>query len=246
MNQERDPFEISIIAFLKKFNLRANNISYYIRALTHNSYANENNLNYNYQRLELLGDAVLELAVTDFLFFQFYDYEEGQITEIRSHLIRTSTLQIITQQIGLLNLARLGKGEQERVKNTQTKLYADIFESFLGALYIDLQWDAVQKFLKQTIFKLAEQNNWLTVQKDSKTILQEMIAQKHNKHAYELIEYKLQHIQKVKTNDITSIKFHVQVIIDGQVFGTASGSTKQEAEQNAAQICLDKMSTTFS
>lgn len=116
-------------------------------ALTHRSYAVENALPYDNQRLEFLGDAVLEIALTEYLFHLYPDADEGTMTKIRSALVRESTLAKLARVLSLGDYLQTGRGEQEAGGSRRESTLADLFEAVLGAVYLDAGFDTARKFV---------------------------------------------------------------------------------------------------
>jgi len=123
--------------FFKQFDITINNKSFYNEALTHNSYSNENRLTKNYQRLEFLGDAILQMNVSEYLFKKFPKYNEGILTKYRSSMVRRESLAQISKNIGLGKFIRLGVGELESKGYEKESILSDIYESLTAAIYLD-------------------------------------------------------------------------------------------------------------
>ena len=139
---------------LEKLGINYKNPKLYERALTHTSYANENGVE-SYERLEYLGDAVLELIISDYL-YKNTEYEEGQMTKYRSHYVCENANFEYATRLGLNEYLRLGHGEEERGGKYKKAIVADIFESFIGAMYLDLGFDEVKKFIYKVVIPLIE------------------------------------------------------------------------------------------
>ena len=145
---------MKILDFLQKENIPFHNIAIYKEAFTHASYANESHyVKKDYERLEFMGDAVLQLYVSEFLFNLFPDVPEGTLTTLRSKLVREESLARFSRELGLGELLYLGVGEEKSGGRERESVLANIFESFIGALYLDCGHDEVLKILQQTIFK---------------------------------------------------------------------------------------------
>ena len=134
-NQKKN-YNQELQAFLKQLGIsHPKNLSIYKEALTHKSYANENNLNYNYERLEFLGDAAIDWVITNFLFNKEKHLDEGTLSLTRSNLVKKETLSKCCQEIHLDEFILLGKGAQNNASNIS--IYEDVFESFIGAVARD-------------------------------------------------------------------------------------------------------------
>ncbi len=116
-------------------------------ALTHRSYSVENNLSYDNQRLEFLGDAVLEIILTDHLYFRYPEADEGELTRMRSALVRESALALLARKLELGTFLMTGRGEQEAGGAERDSTLADLFEAVLGAAYLEIGFDKVRRFV---------------------------------------------------------------------------------------------------
>ena len=202
-------------------------------ALIHRSYCNENNLDpaESYERLEFLGDAVLELAVSTELYRRFPDADEGQLTKIRSSLVRRETLAEIARRIDLGSYLFVGKGVETSDGREQDSLLAAAFEALVAAVYIDQGNEFTRQFILRLIdVELAQAEQAGGPPENPKSILQEMVqGQGLNPPVYNLV--------KSEGPDHGPV-FTVDVLVDGQVVGTGAGGKKSEAEGAAAQAAL--------
>ncbi len=214
--------------FLKKHNITPKSIEYYNVAFTHSSYANEHNLKYNYERMEFLGDAVLELVVTDYL-YKNTDVKEGEMTKLRASYVCENALYEYAKEIELFRFIKVGHGEELDGGKCKKTIMADIFEALIGAIYLDLGYEKAKYFIEQTIFPHIKDNSEYL--KDYKSQLQELVQTNKKSVEYELIN---------ETGPAHNKTFEVTVKIDGILYGKAKGKSKKEAEQNAAKIALDK------
>ncbi len=201
------------------------------RALTHRSALNEPNSGttsrVSNERLEFLGDAVLELATTEFLFHGYPQESEGKLTAYRSALVRTSTLAIFAQELGLGDKLYLSKGEEATGGRTNQSLLADTTEAVIGALYLDQGYDRVKQFLHKYLFVKFEQIKKKKLYKDPKSLLQELVQAKGSATpVYEVIREQGPDHNK---------EFTVQVLVNGQIKAKGIGLSKQEAQQQAAK-----------
>lgn len=204
-------------------------------AFTHSSFVNEHRelkIKDN-ERLEFLGDAVLELTVSEHLFKQFPDLPEGKLTRMRASIVCTKGFSSFSREAHFDRYIRLGKGEEQMGARNRDTLLEDLFEAFNGALYLDQGKAAVVKFIQQIIFPKIDvgQFNQFT---DYKTALQEALQVNGDV----LIEYKT-----LSEDGPAHLRvFHVNVSADGQVLGVGKGPSKKRAEQAAAQAALAKLS----
>lgn len=195
------------------------------RALTHSSYANEQKINKSgdYERLEFLGDAVLELVSSEFFFHQYPDMPEGKLTKIRSSNVCEPALAYCAREFGLDQFVLLGKGEEMTGGRNRDSIISDVCEAVVGAIYLDGGMEPAKAFIHK--FILADLEN-KTLFLDSKSILQEMVQA--DNHA--TLEYKLVGESGPDHNK----EFSVEVIVAGKVVGRGTGKTKKSAEQKAA------------
>lgn len=216
--------------FLKKYNLIPKSIEYYNIAFTHSSYSHENNLNYNYERLEFLGDAVLELAVTDYLFNNM-NVAEGEMTRLRANYVCENALYKYAKEIDLSKYIKVGHGEMLSGGQKKKAIMADIFEALIGAIYLDLGYDKAKSFIEQIVFPHIDINNENEYLMDYKSELQEKVQTDKKSVSYELVK------ESGPSHDKT---FEMVVKIDGIIYGKASAKSKKEAEQLAAKKALAK------
>ncbi len=203
-------------------------------ALTHRSALNENisTATESNERLEYLGDAVLELATSEFLFEKFPDRPEGDLTAFRSALVRTTTLAQAATELGFGEKLYMSKGEEAGGGRTNEGLLANTFEAVIGALYLDQGFEAVKTFLQNNLFPKFDEIYDKKLYKDPKSLLQELVqAQGHNTPDYEVIKEEGPDHDKV---------FTIQVVIDGQITATGQGKSKQNAQQDAAKQAIEK------
>ena len=202
-------------------------------ALTHSSFAHEQKIGpqESNERLEFLGDAVLELCVSDILYHRFQEMDEGELTKKRAALVCESTLAEVARKLGLGKFILLGQGEAREGGREKDSILADAFESILGAVFLDGGIQETSNIVRNLLEPLLDKKN---VQKpDCKTLLQE-ILQKNSKTTatYEIIHEEGPPHQKTFTASV----FH-----EGNNLGTGKGSSKKAAEQEAAAAALKKM-----
>ncbi len=208
------------------------NLSLLEKALTHSSYANEKKIESN-ERLEFLGDSVLSIIISDYIFKRLDGVSEGDLTKYRATLVCEHMLAEIAKKIGLDKLIRLGRGEEMTGGRNRASIVSDAFEAVLASIYLDGGIEVARKWLlnlmKNEIVETLEGKMY----DDYKTMLQELV-QKGNtgKVTYRTIsESGLEH------NKI----FRVEVLIDGQPINGGEGQSKKEAEQHAAKIAYEKL-----
>ncbi len=222
---------IDIKKILDKLEIEANDIDLYITAFTHQSYANEHKVQSN-ERLEYLGDAVLDFLIAEYLYKTFPDLPEGKLTRIRAKYVCASANSRYATQIGLDKCLLLGKGEAEQGGKQKPSLLGDLFEAFLGAVYLDSGIDAIKKILSKIVFpQIGDPDNDFFV--DHKSHLQEYI-QAESRQGVEYVLIK-------ETGPAHDKTFTVSVFHDRIRLGTGVGKSKKEAEQQAAQDALDKL-----
>jgi len=203
------------------------------QAVTHTSFVHEQNLqpDESNERLEFLGDAVLELCISDFLYHKYSHLSEGELTMRRANLVREKTLATIARKLKLGSYLLLGQGEVREKGREKDSILSDALESVLGAIYLDGGIDAVRNIIVRLFAPLAEKP--AKQEKDSKTTLQEYLQKDSRTTAtYEILEESgpahLKHFVAIAT--------HM-----GKTLGRGSGKNKKEAEQNAAKDALTKL-----
>ena len=205
------------------------------KALIHSSYANEakeKNIVHN-ERLEFLGDAVLELASSTYLYMQFPQMPEGQLTKTRASIVCSSSLAELARTLHLGDYLLLGHGEEmSGGRDRQTNL-EDVFEAVIGAIYLDQGWEVAKDYVTRQLMPLFKQVEQGGILKDYKTILQEVVYQE----AQQTVSYEL--VSTAGPDHDKTFTFNVK--ITGKVMGTGTGRSKKEAEQKAARQALEKL-----
>lgn len=207
------------------------NLDLLITALTHRSYVNEHkkSVTEHNERLEFLGDAVLELAVTDYLFNNFSE-PEGILTSWRSSLVRTESIGEAGDKLGYESLLRMSRGEKNGSTRARQQILANAFEAVIGAIYLERGYDDAEKFIAKHILSkldsILESGSW----RDPKSHLQE-VSQRVDGHtpAYRVLEEVGPDHDKV---------FTLGVYVGDKMMGKGSGSSKQNAQQEAAKAAL--------
>ncbi|KIP22514.1 MULTISPECIES: ribonuclease III [Anoxybacillus] len=205
-----------------------------IQAFTHSSYVNEHRkrLYEDNERLEFLGDAVLELTVSQYLFEQFPQMSEGELTKLRAAIVCEPSLVTFAHALSFGDLVLLGKGEELTGGRMRPSLLADVFEAFIGALYLDQGIEAVVQFLGKTMFPKIREGAFSHVM-DYKSQLQELVQRDGNG----VLEYKILQERGPAHNK----EFVSRVSLNGEELGVGIGRSKKEAEQRAAQMALAKL-----
>ena len=203
-----------------------------ILALTHSSYANEKKLGKVgcNERLEFLGDAVLELISSDFLYKKYTQIPEGELTKKRASLVCEPSLAYCAREFGLPQYLLLGKGEDMTGGRNRDSIVSDATEALLGAIYLDGGFASAKEFVLKFILNDLENKQLFY---DSKTILQEIVQEKGT----HLVEYRLMKEEGPDHNK----SFTVAVLVSGQIMGTGVGHTKKAAEQEAAYQAIREM-----
>lgn len=215
--------------------LETNNLSFHdpgliVTALTHPSYHQERNTESNNQRLEFLGDAILNLIVAEYIYRHFTDKAEGELTKIRARVVCENSLVNVARKLSLGSYILLGRGEEMSGGRKRKSILADTVEAVIGAIYLDQGLKSAEAFvltyLEEEIFSTAQGDYY-----DYKSKLQEFVQawDKENVH-YDLLE---------EHGPAHSKTFVMGVYYKGQWLASGRGRTKKEAEQNAAQMALD-------
>lgn len=220
-------------AFEKKAEITFTDKALLRQAFTHRSYINENKntkLQHN-ERLEFLGDAVLELVVTNFLYEKYPNKPEGDLTTYRSALVNSVTLAEVASNMAMNDYLLLSKGEAKDTGRARQFILANTFEAVVGALYLDQGYDAVKTFIEKNIFIFADKMIERGGLVDAKSQFQEKAQEKTGTTpSYKLLkEFGPDHDKS----------FTVAVLIGKEQVATGEGKSKQEAEQNAALRALE-------
>lgn len=203
------------------------------QALTHSSFSNEQKINKyaNYERLEFLGDAVLELLSSRFFFDNYPEMSEGEMTRRRSAMVCEIALAFCARDISLGKYILLGKGEEATGGRGRDSIISDVMEAVIGAVYLDGGLAEASRFVERYIFSDLENKQLFF---DSKTILQERVQRDGSQLVYALVGESGPEHDKI---------FTVEAVIDGKCAGTGQGRNKKAAEQQAAyQVLLSKFS----
>ncbi|PID32533.1 ribonuclease III [Candidatus Saccharibacteria bacterium] len=220
---------------LRQLGFNYDDIQLLIDALTHRSYVNEHkkSASVHNERLEFLGDAVLELVVTNFLYSN-YDDPEGILTSWRAALVRTESIGDAGRKLGYEPLIRMSKGEKQGSDRARMQILANAFEAVIGSIYLDKGYDAAEKFIHQHICskldKIIEEGSW----RDPKSHLQE-ISQRVDgaTPVYKVLDEEGPDHEKI---------FTLGAFVDKKLMGKGVGPSKQVAQQKAARAAIDEYS----
>ena len=214
----------------KKLGINPKNLKYYETAFQHSSYVNENHMKSDYERLEFLGDAVLELVMSDYL-YKNVNLKEGDLTKLRASYVCENALYEYSSDLELSKYIKVGHGEEIDGGRFKKVIMADIFEALMGAIYLDLGFDVVKKVLLTIIVPYVE-NPKIVFFSDYKSALQEFVQTEQRSLSYEVID------EQGPSHNKT---FTVNVKIDDIVYGVGTAGSKKEAEQEAAHDALGKL-----
>lgn len=210
--------------------IRPKDIELYKAAFSHSSYVNEHNVKSNYERLEFLGDAVLDLVVADYLYVHHRE-TEGEMTKVRANYVCENANYRYANDLGLPKYILVGHGESKDGEPLKKAIVADIFEALMGAIYIDLGFATARKVILDIIVPYIE-NPEISFFSDYKSSLQEYVQTEQRSLEYVVVkEEGPAHLRS----------FTINVVIDGIVYGSGVGNSKKEAEQEAAREALDKL-----
>ncbi len=220
----------------KKLGLKLEDLHLIKSAFVYRSYLNESKeFASSNERLEYLGDAVLELATTEFLFRRFPDFQEGMLTNLRASLVRTESLAEQAHALGFPDLLLMSRGEEATGGRQNESILADTFEAFLGALYLDQNYLTVKKFLDKNLFPKIEAILTNQTYKDYKSMLQELSQARFKATPeYELIESTGPDHDKI---------FTMAATIAGERRGVGTGKSKQAAQEAAARAAVEILGT---
>lgn len=217
--------------FAKKLGLRYNDIELYKNAFTHTSYANEHHLASN-ERLEFIGDAILDFLVGEYIFQTHQDMPEGEMTKTRAIYVCAEANNNYALKLGLDKLLLLGKGEEEQGGRSRQNVLADLFEAFLGAIYLDSKdINEVRKILESVVFPSIEVHKIYL--EDYKSRLQELIQSENRKS--------VNYVKETEEGPSHDRTFTSAVYFEGVKLGTGVGKSIKESEQMAAKEALEKL-----
>ena len=212
----------------EKLKITPKNMDLYKTAFSHSSYVNEHHVKSDYERLEFLGDAVLDLVVADYL-YNNYKETEGEMTKVRANYVCENANYCYATSLGLQDYILVGHGQQK--EGIKKAIIADIFEAFMGAIYVDLGYATARRTILDVVTPYIEDSK-IAFFSDYKSSLQEYVQTTQKSLEYTTIH------EEGPAHDKT---FTVEVRIDHIVYGVGTGNSKKEAEQEAAREALEKM-----
>ena len=214
----------------EKLGIKPKDLRLYNTAFLHSSYANEHRAKADYERLEFLGDSVVDLVIADYL-YSCENEDEGEMTKVRASYVCENALYEYATNLGLNKYIKVGRGEEKEGGKYKKAIVADIFEALMGAIYLDLGYATARRTVLNIIVPYIEDPN-VTFFSDYKSSLQEYVQTTQQSLIYDSVS------EDGPAHDRT---FTVEVRIDDIVYGTGVGSTKKEAEQEAAKVALNKL-----
>lgn len=210
--------------FLKKFHIDVKNENLYVTALTHSSYSNEHHVE-SYERLEFLGDAVLQIVTSEYL-YRTTSLKEGEMSKERASYVCERALATYAKEIGIVPFIRVGHGQLDNINDT---IIADVFESVIGAIFLDQGFDIAREFILSIVSPYIASNHEFI--EDYKSKLQELV---------QTGKKSLEYVVTNETGPAHQKEFTIEVRIDGMVYGKGVGKSKKEAEQRAAFDAIGK------
>lgn len=217
----------------KKLGISFKKTSVIKQAFIHRSYLNESDrFTLSNERLEFLGDSILSFLVSNYLYSQFPNLSEGELTNLRSSIVKTSTLASVSKTLSLGEYLYLSKGEEGSGGRQNSSILADTFEAFLGALYLDQNLTAVKKILDKYLFPILSEVIKNKTYKDAKSSFQELVQEATRVSPL----YKV--VKEIGPDHAK--KFTVGVFVEDKCWGVGTGKSKQLAETAAATDALEK------
>ena len=207
-----------------RLNIKPKNLELYTTAFSHSSYVNENHIKSDYERLEFLGDAVLELVASDYL-YKTKTINEGEMTKLRASYVCENACYEYSKDLNLSKYIKVGHGEEI---DGGKVILADIFEALMGAIYLDLGFSTAKRVIDSIVIPYVEDPNILFFS-DYKSALQEYVQTKQKSLEYEVV---------LEQGPAHNKLFTTVVKIDGIIYGKGSAGSKKEAEQEAARDAL--------
>lgn len=213
----------------KKYDIDINN-ELINRAFTHSSYVNESKEGEDYERLEFLGDKILDFIVSEYLYIND-DYDEGKMTKLRASYVCENALYTYAKSLDFPSYLILGKGEEQTGGREKPSIIADTFESFLAAVYLTKGFDTVKDIVYEVVIPYIKEEKELFLH-DYKTKLQEIVQTDQKSTSYEIVN---------EEGPANNKLFTMVVKVDGIVLGKGVAGSKKEAEQAAAKDALSKL-----
>ncbi len=217
----------------KELDLKFNDNNLLRQALTHRSYIYEKGLPevQSNERLEFLGDAILGFIITDIIYSRFSEQSEGELSKLRARLVNTSMLSEVAKDIRLGNWIILGLGEEQSGGREKTSILGNAFEALIGAIFLDQGLSRAQEYTRKVFKERVEIESGKEASRDFKTRLQELTAKKFGLGPI----YSILHTEGPDHKKV----FHADVAIGKNVYGEGKGTSKKEAEQEAAKAALE-------
>lgn len=210
-----------------RLNIKPKNLELYTTTFSHSSYVNENHIKSDYERLEFLGDAVLELVASDYL-YKTKTINEGEMTKLRASYVCENACYEYSKDLNLSKYIKVGHGEEIDGGRYKKVILADIFEALMGAIYLDLGFSTAKRVIDSIVIPYVEDPNILFFS-DYKSALQEYVQTKQKSLEYEVV---------LEQGPAHNKLFTTVVKIDGIIYGKGSAGSKKEAEQEAARDAL--------
>ena len=210
-----------------RLNIKPKNLELYTTAFSHSSYVNENHIKSDYERLEFLGDAVLELVASDYL-YKTKTINEGEMTKLRDSYVCENACYEYSKDLNLSKYIKVGHGEEIDGGRYKKVILADIFEALMGAIYLDLGFSTAKRVIDSIVIPYVEDPNILFFS-DYKSALQEYVQTKQKSLEYEVV---------LEQGPAHNKLFTTVVKIDGIIYGKGSAGSKKESEQEAARDAL--------
>lgn len=210
------------------------NRTFFIQALVHRSFLEENeDYMFSNERLEYLGDSVLNLVIGEYLFNKFPEEEEGFLTKVRAKMVNRNALNVAAENIRLADFLLLSSNVSQNVISNSKSILSDAFEALIGAVYLDSGLEACKKFIVRVIADpILEEGEHLIDENYKSQLLEFAQANKLKTPAYEIIEEEGPHHARI---------FTVEVLIGNVKYGVGKGTSKKSAEQNAARLALKEL-----
>ena len=236
---DHNQFTQDICSLLSRLSVETSDTSLYEQAFVHRSVLNESYTHFTHhnERLEFLWDAVLELVMTDMLYKKFPDKPEGWLTDLRSSIVRGKNLAKIAEKLNFWNFLLLSKGEKQAGGTKNPSLLADVFEAFIGAVYLDLGIESSFQFIADYVYVTLDEILALKLHVDPKTELQEMIQAKYGTTPV--------YAMKKETGLDHEKVFTIQVELSGSTIGSGTGTSKKKAQESAAMNAISHKDTWF-
>lgn len=224
----------NIETLLNTYDIKINNRNLYELALTHPSYnADANTKNVDYERLEFIGDAVLGYVSADLIYKYRQEIETGDMSKLRSYLVKCSSLATYARQINLADYIKTGHSVSKNQINNSDRILEDVFEALIGAIFLDNNIDVAYKYI-ETFLLEGVKNTDIILLTDAKTRLQEEMQSEHRDSVH--------YVLKAQVGPAHDRTFTVDVLFNDIVLATGVGKSKKAAEEDAAQKALEKRS----